>query len=159
MQAGRRREEAHAAFDRAALGVGRAVIEAADARKRDRSRAHGAGLERDVEVAVDQPFAAERRGGLPQGHDLGMGGGVAIGERAITGLRDQVTVAGDHAADWNLAGGGRRMRLIEGEVHESVRRHARRSLVTLLSRRGLRSELNDQANQADGPTGRPVGIR
>ena len=57
--AGRRREEAHAVVDRAALGVGRAVIEPADARERDRRRAHRAGLERDMQVAVGEPLGAE----------------------------------------------------------------------------------------------------
>src|SRR5205085_9208474 len=61
MMAGGRGKEPHAVLDRAALGIGRAVIEPADARERDRGRAHGAGLERHVEIAVDEPLAAEHR--------------------------------------------------------------------------------------------------
>src|SRR5262249_6893986 len=50
--AGRRGEEAHPVLDRATLGISGAVVEPADAGERDCGRAHGAGLERDVEVAV-----------------------------------------------------------------------------------------------------------
>src|SRR4051794_28436023 len=57
-----RGEVAHAAFHRAALRVGSAVIEAADAGERQGGGAHRAGFQRHVEVAVDQPLGAERRG-------------------------------------------------------------------------------------------------
>ena len=59
VMAGRRRKEPHAGLDRAALGVGRAVIEPPDPRQRDRARAHRARLQRDIEVAIDQPLAAD----------------------------------------------------------------------------------------------------
>src|SRR5262245_47091035 len=72
VQAAGRGEVAHAALDRAALGIGGAVIEPPDAGERDRRRAHGAGLECDVEVAVDEPLAAERLGRAPDRHHLGM---------------------------------------------------------------------------------------
>ena len=72
VQAGRRGEIAHAVLDRAALGIGGAVIEPPDAGERDRRRAHRAGLERHVEIAVDEPLAAERlrrpRGSPPSRH-------------------------------------------------------------------------------------------
>src|SRR5262245_13978728 len=50
VQAGRGGEIAHAVLDRAALGIGGAVIDPSDAGERDRRRAHRAGLERHVEV-------------------------------------------------------------------------------------------------------------
>ena len=46
-------------LDRTAFGIGSAEIEAADAGEGDRRGAHGAGLERDIEVAIDQALAAE----------------------------------------------------------------------------------------------------
>src|SRR5262249_56338676 len=58
VQAGGGGEVAHAVLDRAAFRICGAVIEAADARERDRRRAHRAGLERDVEIAVNEPLAA-----------------------------------------------------------------------------------------------------
>src|SRR5581483_11620021 len=72
--AGRAAEEPHAALDRAALGVGRSVIEPADARERDRASAHGAGLERDIEVAIGEPLAAELLCRLADRQHLGMRG-------------------------------------------------------------------------------------
>ena len=61
--AGRLAEDARPVLDAAALGIGRAEIEPADARKRDRRRAHRARLQRDVEVGVRRaaPTAAPRR--------------------------------------------------------------------------------------------------
>src|SRR5262249_43891870 len=86
--AGRGGEEPHPALDRAALGVDGAVIDPSDAGERDRRRAHGAGLERDVEIAVGEPLAAERRCRPPDRHHLGMRGRIALGEGAVAGLRD-----------------------------------------------------------------------
>src|SRR5262249_21075937 len=60
MQASRRREVAHAVLDCATLWVGGAVIEAPNTGERDRRRAHGAGLERDIEIALGKPLAAQR---------------------------------------------------------------------------------------------------
>ena len=77
--AGRRCEEAHAVVDGAALGIGRAVVEPADAGERDRRRAHGAGLERDMQVAVGQALRAERSRGGADRDQLGVGGRVAVG--------------------------------------------------------------------------------
>ena len=85
--------------------------------------AHGAGLERDVEVAVDEPLAAERLGRAPDRHHLGMRGRIAVGQSATAGLRDDIAVAHDDAADRHLAGRRRGMRLVEREIHEGVRRH------------------------------------
>src|SRR5712691_5682080 len=129
VQAGGRGKEAYAALDRAALGIGGAVIKPPDAGERDRRRAHGAGLQRHIEVAVDQPLAAEGLRSPADRHDLGMRGRVAVGERAIAGLRDQIAVADDHAADRHLAGVRCRVRLVEREIHESVRRHGSSKLL------------------------------
>src|SRR5215469_11776073 len=60
VQACGRREIAHAVLDCPALGIGGAIIDAPDAGERDRRRAHRAGLERDVEIAVDEPLGAQR---------------------------------------------------------------------------------------------------
>ena len=103
--AGRRGEEPHAVVDRAALRVGGAVVEPPDAGERHRRGAHGAGLERHIEIAVGQPFGAERGGGLADRDHLRMGGRVAVGERAVAGLRDHLAVADDDAADRHLARG------------------------------------------------------
>ena len=59
--AGRLIEDARPVLDAAALGIRCAVIEPADARERDRRRAHGARLQRHVEIAAGEPLRAERR--------------------------------------------------------------------------------------------------
>ena len=48
-----------------------------DARVHDRSGAHRAGLQRDVELAAAEAIVAERAGGLAQGLNLGVGAGIA----------------------------------------------------------------------------------
>ena len=60
VMAGRLGEEARAVLDRAALGIAGAEIEPAQARERDRGGAHGAGLERDIEIAILEPRRAAR---------------------------------------------------------------------------------------------------
>src|SRR5580700_587508 len=77
VMAGRRGEKLPAVVDRAALRIGGAIIKPADTGEGDRARAHGAGLERDVEVAGVEPFRAERGRSRPDRDDLGMSRRVA----------------------------------------------------------------------------------
>src|SRR5829696_2481987 len=74
--AGRARVDARAVVDAAALGVGGAVVEAAEAGEAERVGAHRAGLEGDVEVAAGQAGGAEAGGGGAQREELGVGGGI-----------------------------------------------------------------------------------
>ena len=83
--AGRLVEHARAVLDAAALGIGSAEIEPADTRERDGSRAHGAGLQRHVEIAAGEPFLAEHRAGGADGQQLGMRGRVFQLARAVAG--------------------------------------------------------------------------
>src|SRR4051812_6777170 len=111
MVAGRAGEEAHAAVDCAALQVGGAEIEAAEAGERDRARAHRAGFERDVEIAGVEPLVAERaRRGADCEH-LGMRRGIMVADGAIAGAADDMAVTHDDTADWNFAGSLRGARL------------------------------------------------
>src|SRR2546421_12263218 len=87
MQAGRRGKIAHAVLDRAAFCIEGPEVEPADARQGNCRRAHRTGLERHMEIAVDQPLAAERHGRTANCDHLGMGGGIAVGQRSIAGLR------------------------------------------------------------------------
>ena len=88
MMAGRLLEEARAVFDRAHLLIRRAEIEPADAGEGNGGGAHGARLERDIEIAIGEPLAAELASGLADGQQFGMGGRVAVGERAVAGCGD-----------------------------------------------------------------------
>ena len=118
MQAGRAGKIPDPVFDRSTLAIGRPEIEAPDARERDCCRAHGAGLERHVEIAIEQPFVAEGSRGMPDRQHLGMRGRVVVRDGAVRRLRDQVSRAHDHAAHRNLAGLRCRLRLRERERHE-----------------------------------------
>src|SRR5271169_62459 len=103
VMAGRRGKELHAIVHRAALGVGGAVIQPADAGKRHGAGAHGAGFERDIEVAAVEAFSAERGGSLPDRDQFGMRGRIAVGKRAVPGPRDDFAGAHDHTADRHFA--------------------------------------------------------
>src|SRR5450755_675047 len=124
MMAGWLPEEPHAGFHRAALGVGRAVIEPADARERDRARAHGAGLQRDVEVAIDQPLGADDLGRLPDRHDFRMRGGIAIGQGPVGGRGDDLVIPDDDASDRHFAGFSSIFRRFQRQIHERRGHHA-----------------------------------
>ena len=87
MMAGRLLEEARAVLDRAHLLVRRAEIEPADAGEGNGGGAHGARLERHIEIAIGEPLAAELAGRLADRQQFGMGGRVAVGERAVAGRR------------------------------------------------------------------------
>ena len=63
--------------------VGRAEVNTADARERDRRRAHRAGLKRDVKIVARQPLAASGTARLTDCEDFGMGGWVAHGDDEI----------------------------------------------------------------------------
>src|SRR5215210_1939526 len=85
MMAGRACKETNAMLDGAALGIARAEIKPPDAGEGDRCRAHGARLERHIEVASGEAFAAELRASRPDRDELGMGGGIGKSERPVAG--------------------------------------------------------------------------
>jgi len=116
--------ETHAGFDRTTLGVGGAVIEPADSGKRDGGRAHGAGLERDIEIAIDQPLAADLVGGSTNGENFGVGGRIAIGESAVPGGGNDLAVPHDDAADRHLPGCAGVFGRFQGQIHERRCVHA-----------------------------------
>src|SRR3954447_19933885 len=122
--AGRCGEEPHAGLDRAALGIGRAVIEPPDPCKGDRARTHGARLQRDVEVAVDQPLAADLLGRLAQRNDFGMGRWVLVGQRPIGGGGNDLVIVDHHASDRNLARFSGVFGRFERQIHERRGFHA-----------------------------------
>src|SRR5262249_11525147 len=124
VMAGRRGKEAHAAFDRTALGIGRAVIESADARERDRAGAHGAGLERDIEVAIGEPLRADPFGSLTYGQHFRMRGRIAISQGAVARGCDHLVVPDDHAADRHFAGFAGGFGRLQRQIHERRGVHA-----------------------------------
>ena len=122
--AGRLRKKPHAGIHRAALGVGGAVIEPPDPGERNRARTHGAGLQRDIEVAVDQPFGPDRLGRLPYRQDLGMRGRVAVGQRPVAGRGNHLVIPDDDAPDRNFAGFSGVFGRFQRQIHERRGSHA-----------------------------------
>ena len=124
VMAGRRCEEPHAGFHRAAFGIGGAVIQPPDPRQRDRAGAHRARLQRDIEVAIDQPLAAGDLRGLPDGENLGMRGRIAVGQGAVSGRGDDLVIEHDHAADRHFAGFSGLFGRFQRQIHERWCGHA-----------------------------------
>ena len=96
-------EKPRSVVDRAALGVGRGVVEAADAGVADGAGAHRAGLQRDIEIAIGEPGVSEPARGLADRQHFGMGGGVGIFAGAVAGARDDFAGAGYRRANGRLA--------------------------------------------------------
>ena len=97
------REKARPVLDRAAFGVGRAEVEPPQPRQRNGRRAHGAGFERDVEVAPDKPLGGQGAAGLANGKNFGVRRRIVIGEHAVAG-------GGQHGAGLRHAGADREVR-------------------------------------------------
>ena len=116
--AGRRREKLHTVVDRAAFGIGGAVIEPADTGECDRAGAHGAGLERDIEVAIVEAFGVQPVRRLTDGDHFGMGGQIPLGERAIAGTHDDLAVTHNDATDRHLAAVTGGAGFCQGHIHE-----------------------------------------
>src|SRR2546423_1151952 len=122
--AGWRSKEPHARFYRAALGIGRAVIQPPYPRERDRGGAHRARLQRYIQVAIDQPLAADDFGGEPDGENFGMRGGIPLGQGAVSGRGDDLIVAHDHASDRHFAGFSCCFGRFQRQIHERRCGHA-----------------------------------
>src|ERR1700689_1104402 len=94
----------------ARLGIVRAIDQARDPRVHHGSGAHGAGYDGDEEFAIRETMIADDGAGLAQGHDLGMGRGIAGSDVAVPAAADDFSVAYDDRADGHFAGFERALR-------------------------------------------------
>ena len=117
MMAGGLVEDAGAMLDTAALGIGGAKIEPADAEQGYGLSAHGAGLKGDVEVAAGKPGIAQVGGGGPKRQHLGVGRGIVALFRPVAGGGQHHALAHYHGAHRDLAAIGGGPRFIEGTDH------------------------------------------
>lgn len=117
MMAGRLGEEARPVLDGAPLGIGRAPIEPAQAGEGDRRRAHGAGLERHIEVAADEPLRAQRVAGGADRQNLGMRRRIPQFERPVAGTGQDEAIAQDDRADRHFPARTRGAGLVQGQSH------------------------------------------
>src|SRR3546814_17392750 len=81
-------------FHCAALWIGRAIREASDPCMGDRPSTHGAGFQRDPQIATGQAEIAKGCRRLTNGDDFRMGGGVLIAAIAIFPFTDNDAVLG-----------------------------------------------------------------
>jgi len=123
VMAGRGCKEPHAGFHRASFGIGRAVIKPPDPRQRDRARAHRTWLQRDVEVAIDQPLCSDDFGRLSDCQDFRVRGRIAVGQGLVAGSRDHLVVSHNHAANRDLAGVSGIFGGFQRQIHERGRGH------------------------------------
>jgi len=103
VMAGRLREEPRSVFHRAAFFVAGGEIKPADAGKGDRPRTHGAGLQGDIEIAVEQTLRSQHGGGHADDQHFRMGGRVAVLQRPVAGRGDNLALAQDDGPDRHFA--------------------------------------------------------
>jgi putative glutamine amidotransferase len=121
VMAGRLIEDARPVLDAAALRIVGAEEQAADAEEGDGLRAHGAGLERDIEVAGGEARAAEPGRRFAQRQQLGMRGWVAGRLGAVAGCcEDLASLGHHHGADRHLAAGSGGGGFGEGAAHRAI---------------------------------------
>ncbi len=87
-----------------------------------RPHAHGAGLERDVELAAREPVVALRGGRLAQRDYFRVGGGIRAGDGAVVAAADDASVLHHDGAHRHLARRGRLAREGERLAHVLLRR-------------------------------------
>lgn len=93
------RKESWSMVNRAAFRIARTEIQTANTGKRNRARAHRAGFERHIEIAIGEPFAPEFARSLAQNQNFGMGCGVVVGYGSVTGLGNDPPFMKKHGAD------------------------------------------------------------
>ena len=114
---GRSVEHLQARANGAALGIVGAVNQPRDARLHQRARAHGAGFDGHVQRGAVEAMISGLQGGFAQGHHFGVRRGIAIGNGAIAGRRDNPVLDHDQRADRHFAAQGRGSRLIQRQMH------------------------------------------
>jgi hypothetical protein len=90
-------------MDGSCFGVVGSVHQAAEAGMNGRTRAHGARLNCNKQLAVAQTVVTGVSSCLAQGYDFGVGGGIAVGEILIPSSTDYAAGAHDHCSYRNFA--------------------------------------------------------
>ena len=83
----------------------------------DSAGAHRAGLNRHVEIAVEQTIVADGRSGFAQRENLGVCRGIVGRERTVASPADDSALAHDDCSDGNLAQRQRTLRLTKRFFH------------------------------------------
>jgi quercetin dioxygenase-like cupin family protein len=119
-------EQLEAGTEGSAFGIVRGIDESRNPSLDDRTSAHGAGLEGDVEDGASEAIVAEEVGGLSKDDDFGVRSWVVLANGAIAGTRENDIVVDEHRADGDFAGVGRGAGFVESKLHiVEVVRHNR----------------------------------
>ncbi len=119
-------EQLEAGAESAALGVVSSIDEARYTRLDNRTSAHGAGLERDVQNGSGEAVVAQKPRGFTKHDDFSVSRGVIIANGAIAGARQNRIVLHEHGPDGDFAGGGRSAGFVESKLQKvKVVGHAR----------------------------------
>ncbi len=110
-------EDFKARMHGAALRIVASVDETGDSRLNHRSGTHRARLDRGINNSAIQAVVFDAFGRRPQSHDLRMGAGIARGNGAVAGARQEAITPHDDASDGNFAFFRRDSRLGEGQLH------------------------------------------
>ena len=105
---------------RAAFGLIGAVHQAGDAGLNHRAGAHGAGFDGDVESGAEQAVVAGFQGGVTQGQNFGVRGGIAMGDGAVSSACDNFVIDDEYCANGNFSAFGRLAGFLKGLGHEDV---------------------------------------
>jgi 23S rRNA pseudouridine2605 synthase len=113
--------ELRAMFDGAALRIGGSEIQPANACEGNGGSAHGARLERHVEIAAREPLAFSKPAALSDDEHLGMGGRVSKLSRSVAGRGNRLSNLVDQdSADRNLSAPAGRRGLFERARHMAI---------------------------------------
>jgi hypothetical protein len=134
-------EQLEAGTESAAFGVVGGVDETGNPRLNDRTGAHGARFEGDVEDGASKAIVAEEARGFPKDDDFGVSGRVVIANSAIARACQGGIVVDENSADGDFADVSRGAGFVESELHiVEVVRHGRneKSLTQSLLQRRVR---------------------
>ena len=113
-------EEVHDSASGSVFGRSTAEDDAPHPHVDEGSGAHGAGLFRDVEVAVGEAVVFQHALGLRDGEHLGVGGGVFERLHLVVRAGDDAAFVDDHCAHGHLLALPRAVGLAEGFAHKVV---------------------------------------
>ena len=110
-------------MDGSRLGIVRTIHQAADTGVNQCSRTHHARFNCSKQLAVAQSVIPEVSPSFTQGHDFGVGGGIAVGEVAVPASSDDAATMDDDGPDRDFASFESALRRAQGFFHpEFVRR-------------------------------------
>ena len=105
---------------RAAFSLVGSVDEAGDAGLNHRAGAHGAGFDSDVESCAEHAVVADAVSRVTQRQDFRVRRGIAMGNCAVSGARDNFVVDYEHGADGDFSAFGRLAGFLKGLGHEDM---------------------------------------